>query len=100
MSEISTLAHKIERLERLIDGMYREVGAREGRQLSTQVSNIEKKTDEMRSEINKLRVDTSHIRKTQEFGSKDIDDIKKALAAIYRNTDELEKFLVPEERQT
>lgn len=98
--EIRELTRKVERLEKLIDGMYRELGAREGRELSQQVDNIERTVETMKREVDAIKVDTSNIRKVQEYGSKDMNEIKKALAAIYRNTDELERELVPDERTT
>jgi predicted nucleic acid-binding Zn-ribbon protein len=95
---VSELSRKIDRLEKMIEGMYREVGAREGRDLSQQIDVIERRSEEMKSEVDRIKIDTTQIRRIQEFGSKDMDEIKKALAAIYRNTDELERTLIPDER--
>lgn len=98
--DVNDLTRKIERLESLIDSIYRELGAREGAQLADQVNHIERNLEALKPEIDRIKVDTTQIKRVQEFGSRDMDDIKKALAAIYRNTDELEKTMLAEDRTT
>lgn len=94
-TEVKRLATRVEKMEELLQQIHREIGAREGRPLSQQVDEIYADVDVVRSEITKVLLDTTNMRKTQEFGSRDISEIKKALAAIYRQVDEIEKFIVP-----
>lgn len=98
--DVSDLNRKLERIESLIDSIYRELGTREGGELGDQVSRIDRDVQAMKPEVDRIKIDTTQIRRNQEFGSRDMNDIKKALAAIYRNTDELERTMLAEDRNT
>lgn len=98
--DVSVLSRKLERVESLIDSIYRELGTREGSELGDQVNRIDRDVQAMKSEVDRIKIDTTQIRRNQEFGSRDMEDIKKALAAIYRNTDELERTMLAEDRNT
>ncbi len=98
-NDISKLARRMESLEGMVSQISREIGAASGKVLSNQVDNLESSLRDIKSELDQIRVDTNSIRKIQEYGSKDMQEVKKALAAIYRNTDELEGLTLSEDER-
>ncbi len=98
-SDIAKLARRLESLEGMMAQISREVGASSGKVLSTQIDNLESGIRELKSEVDHIHLDTNNIRKVQEYGSNDMQEVKKALAAIYRNTDELEGLTLSEDER-
>lgn len=98
--DISNLSSRLGKIEATLELFGRELGVREGKLLDHRLGEILQSIDAVKRELNEVKIDTTQIRRTQEFGSRDNTEIKRALAAIYRNTDELEKNLINEDPET
>ena len=101
ISKIQSLENSLREMKKEVSEIHREVGTREGYELSRQVDDMYHTLKEQDSKLNIIQRDVTAIRKQIEFGDVDLKEIKKALALIYRNTDELEENLLQEdERET
>ncbi len=94
-SEVKSLAGKVDKLQENTQLIARELGVREGRTLDETILRMEKLQAEIKMLVTEVKLDSANIRSNQEYGSNDIKEIKKALAAIYRNTLDLENGLLP-----
>ncbi len=95
--KLATIESQLGRLEKRMDAVSREVGAQEGRSLYQQINELEKKSIELDNHITQLLRDVQSIRKLVEYGDVRLKEIMKALALIYRNTDDLESNLIEAE---
>lgn len=94
---LARVSLKIDTLERQMDGIYREIGAGKGRELETQISNMENKFAQFEPMIVETARDARAARKLVEYGDVRLKEIMQALAIIYKNTDDLEANLLDAE---
>lgn len=95
--EFGRFLSKFDRLEKVIDELYREVGAKQGQEMSHQVDEIQQRLLILEDKINHIQRDAIATRKMTEYGDVRLKEIMKALSIIYRNTDELEGNLLEAE---
>ena len=98
--EIKRLTEKVESMERKIDTIVQELRVSESGDLGTQVRNVEAKVKGMETKLNEVSFKIDLLKKTCETLDVYTREIQKAIAMIYRNTDELEQNIVEGERQT
>jgi len=80
--------------------MRREMGVREGKILSDQMDNIEKRIERNDDLLTKVSRDTTSVRKLTEYNELNVKEIMKALSLIYRNVDELEQEVMNDTNKT
>jgi len=92
--EFGRFISRFDRLEKRIDEMHREIGTREGRDMFQQIDAIEERVEELDRHVTEIMRDSQSTRKLLEYGDVRLKEIMKALAIIYRNTDDLEENLL------
>lgn len=95
--EFSRFISRFERLEQSINEIYRETGTREGRTLFEQIDDMQNRIMQLDQKLTEVQRDAIAARKLMEYGDVRLKEIMKALAIIYRNTDELEGNLLDAE---
>lgn len=85
---------ELSQLRRNFDDLRRELGVQEGQLLKDQVERIEESSRKNEQRLSEVLVSVENTRKLVEYGDKSMKEIMKALALIYRNTDELEGGLL------
>ncbi len=95
--EFTRFTSRFAALESKVGEIHRELGVREGRDLSTQVNELESKVNTMYERMAEVVHDTKSTRKLVEYGDIRLKEIMQALSLIYRNTDELEGNLLEAE---
>jgi hypothetical protein len=77
----------------------RELGVKQGEQLSDEVDNMLQRVTRLEVKINEILLDVQNTKKLVEYNDVNVKEIMKGLAYIFRNVDELEANLV-ENRKT
>lgn len=88
-NEVRRLAQQVDRIQEKLDYISREMGARDGAVLAQQVDTLTENVGEIRQVVKETKLDTMNLRKVEDYGSRDIEEIKKALAAIYKLLSEM-----------
>ncbi len=84
-------------LESKVDEIYREIGAKEGLNLSRQIDELYQKFERLSELVTDIARDVKSTRKLTEYGDSRLKEIMQALSLIYRNTDDLEENLIDAE---
>lgn len=90
---LKTLTSRVDKMQQLIEVIGREVGIREGHRLSDDVESIDELLQRVKTELNTIKLDTNNIRSMQEYRNQENIELKRALAAIYRNTVQIEEMM-------
>ena len=90
---IRVLTLRMDKMQQTLDIIGREVGIPEGHRLSEDVEELDDLLQRVKAEINAIKLDTNNIRSMQEYRTNENIELKKALAAIYRNTVQIEQMM-------
>lgn len=94
--EWQQLSHEMRKISEEFADLKKEIGTNQGQILAEQVSRIEERIEKKDEVIFEIERNVTSIRKTAEYNESNLKEIMKALSLIYRNVDELEKYMIPE----
>ena len=95
LREWDSFYREFQTVKRELTEMRREVGVREGRIMADQMDDLEQDNKHNIEQLSHIRRDVTAIRKILGYNEINMKELKKALALIYRNVDELEEGLLP-----
>jgi chromosome segregation ATPase len=98
--KFATFESEMREMSRKIEELHREMGTRQGQDMFRQIDELHNAFRENQRNLNQIERDVAAIRSLVEYGDSNLKEIKQAIALIYRNTDELEEKLFPEDRDT
>lgn len=91
---------ELKRLSDKVDKISQELRVNSGGDIGTQVRSIEEKIRGIETKLNELTFKIDLVKRSTDNLEIYSKEIQKALAMIYRNTDELEAGILENERQT
>lgn len=99
-TRLDNLERTLGNIDRQIQDLVRETGTNNGQILSNLINELLAASRRQEALLNNTVRESATARRILETSDNNMNEIRQALGAIYRNTDELEDTVIPGQRRT